>query len=217
MLELINILKAIIFGFATGLVISVPLGPAGIESVKRTISRGYRVGFVVSLGAIGADMAYLLLINAGLSNLLAANKRTEALFWIVAGIILTIIGYVSYKSKKGHKNSALNFFKNGSLGSMPFLTGFLITFTNPMTPSLWLTLSGTVIRAWYYVDLFSYYTFIFSILAGMITWFALLNYFALKGKQILKPSSDKVSFLFEYINLIIGIGFIIFGLFRLVI
>lgn len=217
MLELINILKAIIFGFATGLVISVPLGPAGIESVKRTISMGYRVGFVVSLGAISADLAYLLLINAGLSNLLAANKRTEALFWIVAGIILTIIGYVSYKNKKGHKNSALNFFKNGSLGSMPFLTGFLITFTNPMTPSLWLTLSGTVIRAWYYVDLFSYYTFIFSILLGMIAWFALLNYFALKGKQILKPSSNKVSFLFEYINLIIGIGFIIFGLFRLVI
>lgn len=217
MLELINILKALIFGFATGLVISVPLGPAGIESVKRTISMGYRVGFVVSLGAISADLAYLLLINAGLSNLLAANKRTEALFWIVAGIILTIIGYVSYKNKKGHKSSALSFFKNGSLGSMPFLTGFLITFTNPMTPSLWLTLSGTVIRAWYYVDLFSYYTFIFSILLGMIAWFALLNYFALKGKQILKPSSNKVSFLFEYINLIIGIGFIIFGLFRLVI
>lgn len=217
MLELINILKAIIFGFATGLVISVPLGPAGIESVKRTISLGYRMGFVVSLGAISADLAYLLLINAGLSNLLAANKRTEALFWIVAGIILTIIGYFSYKNKKDHRNSGLNFFKNSSLGSMPFLTGFLITFTNPMTPSLWLTLSGTVIRAWYYVDLFSYYTFIFSILVGMITWFALLNYFALKGKQILKPSSNKVSFLFEYINLIIGIGFIIFGLFKLVI
>lgn len=216
MLELIIILKAIIFGFATGFVMSIPLGPSGIESVKRTISEGYKVGFIVSLGAVSADFAYLLLINAGLSNLLAANKKTEALFWIVAGIILAIIGYISHKNRKGHKISGFNIFINSKFGSMPFLTGFLITFTNPMTPSLWLTLSGTAIRAWYYVNIFSYYTFIFSILAGMVAWFALLNYFALKGKQILKPSKNKASSLFEYINLAIGIGFIIFGFIKLV-
>lgn len=217
MLELINIFKAIISGLATGLVISIPLGPSGIESVKRTISSGYKEGFIVSLGAISADIVYLLLIDAGLSSLLAANERTKALFWIISGIILTIIGYISYKNKKGHKSSSFNIFINNKLGSMPFLTGFLITFLNPMTPSLWLTLSGTVIRAWYYVNLFSYYIFIFSIIIGMITWFALLNYFTLKGMHILKPSSDKTASFFVYIIFTIGIGFIIFGFVKLII
>jgi threonine/homoserine/homoserine lactone efflux protein len=78
--------------------------------------------------------------------------------------------------------------KGSKISSMPFLAGFIITFSNPMTPSLWLTLSGTVIRAWYYVSFTAYYIFIFSIIIGMIAWFSLLNYLALKGTKVLAKS-----------------------------
>ena len=215
--EFLNIFKAIFFGFSTGLVISLPLGPAGIESVKRTISKGYREGFTVSLGAIAADMAYLLIINCGFSNILSKNTKQESYFWVISGLILCFIGYKSINDTK--EDSIKNTYSMASkLKSMPFLAGFLITFVNPITPSLWFTLSGTVIRAWSYVNLLCYYIFIFSILAGMICWFIMLNSFALKGKNMLAPSrSKKMSYFLKLSILVIGIFFTGFGILRLLV
>lgn len=213
--KFIYILKSMLSGFSTGIVISIPLGPAGIESVKRTISKGYKEGFTVSLGALTADFTYLLLINCGLSSLLSKNKTTEALFWIICGFVLSYIGYCSVKSK-GSKDTSFNFIKNSSLTSMPFMVGFLITFSNPLTLSLWLTLSGTVIRAWYYVGSIFYATFIISILAGMIAWFAGLNLVALKGMKVLpEEATKKTSLILMYLILVIGLGFVVFGFYKL--
>lgn len=210
-----NLLKAILSGFFTGLAISIPLGPAGIESVKQTVSKGYRKGISVSLGALTADLTYFILINMGLANLVSKNKRTEALFWIISGVILSIIGYYSvrHKATEETEDKPLRF---SNLDSFPFVTGFLITFSNPMTPSLWLTLSGTVIRAWYYVNTLCYYTFLLFLAAGMVIWFILLNLFALKGLKLLNlDKSHKTSLFLKLIILFIGIGFIIFGFVKL--
>lgn len=213
--KFIDILKVILTGCFTGFVVSIPLGPAGLESVKRTISEGYKEGFAVSIGALSADVAYLMLINGGLSNLLSKNRKTEALFWIFSGLILSIIGYFQIRSKSSTGGFKFNFFANSKVKSMPFLTGFLITFSNPMTPSLWLTLSGTVIRAWYYVGPIFYYTFIISIIAGMVAWFALLNLLALKGFKILNPNISKgTSNILKFSILVIGIAFLIFGIIK---
>lgn len=213
--EFFIISKAILFGIATGLMVALPLGPAGIESVKRSVSLGYKEGLTVSFGAISADLFYLLLINAGLANILNSNGTTEALFWIISGIILTLIGYISMGSHK-QDDYIIKFLKDTNFGSMPFLSGFLITLSNPMTPSLWLTLSGTVIRAWYYVSKLTYYIFMFSIVLGMIVWFALLNYMVVKGIKTLKPAHfHMTSKLLTILNLLIGIGFILFGLLNL--
>lgn len=214
--DFITLLKAIIMGFVTGFIISIPLGPAGIESIKRTISKSFREGFTVSLGALSADVTYLLLINCGLSNLLSKNKRTESIFWIISGFILVIIGYLSLKEKK-HSMINIDVLKFNKFDSLPFLSGFLITFSNPMTPTLWLTLSGTAIRAWYYAGTVYYYSFIFSIIAGMVFWFFLLNYAAYKGKHVFNlTSTDKAAGLLKYIIIIIGAGFVLFGFFRLI-
>lgn len=208
------VIKAIFSGFVTGFFVSIPLGPAGFESVKRTISNGYKEGLCVSLGALTADLAYLLLINCGLSQILSRNKETEALFWIISGIILSIIGYLSLKNKTNTSKMAI--VKNLPSASLPFLTGFLITFTNPMTPTLWLTLSGTVIRFWYYINKISYYMFLFSLWGGMVAWFALLNFLALKGFKVLTPAANKGTAIALKISILaLGLGFVLFGIIKL--
>lgn len=214
-----NILKAIFLGLATGFVVALPLGPAGIESVKRTMSNNLKEGVIVSLGAVTADMTYLLIINCGLSSILSKNKTTESFFWIISGLILCFIGYKSLNNNKSVPTDTQNKYDLlfSKLSSAPFLAGFAITFTNPMTPSLWITLSGTVIKAWQFNTLY-YYTFILSILVGMISWFLLLNYLAFKGMKILTPStSNKTSMVLMLIISAIGVVFVIFGLIKLII
>lgn len=212
MINILHIIKAIISGFTTGIAISIPLGPAAIESINQTISKGFKKGFIVSLGAIAADMAYLILINCGLSRLLQHNGTTKSLFWIISGIILVAMQYNDL-----NKLDTQNQHKINTLNSFPFWSGFILTFSNPMTPTLWIGLSGTVIRLWRRVGTFYYYSFILSILTGMVTWFGILNILAYKGLNIFKPShSKKASILMKWIILFLGIGFIILGLIKLI-
>lgn len=204
------IIKALFSGFFTGFFVSIPLGPASIESVKRTVSKGYKEGFTVSLGALSADLVYLLLINGGLMSLLNSDKNVTSLFWIFSGLLLIIIGY---NSMPGAKKDVHPLFKNRSPNSLPYLSGFIITITNPMTLTLWLTLSGTIISYWYYISRSCYFTFLISLALGMITWFVLLNYFALKGFNFLTPKASKVTeYILKISILVLGIGFILFGI-----
>lgn len=206
------IIKAIFFGITTGFILSIPIGPAAIESIKRTVSKSFKEGFTVSLGALSADVFYLLLINCGLANILSHNRRTESLFWIISGLILTLIGYTSIKHKNGNETFISRLMKNLNLSSLPFLAGFLITASNPMTPTVWLTLSGTVIRAWYYINKTCYYIFIISILIGMVLWFALLNFLAYKGFNLLSTNkSHKTISLLMWCTVFVGLLFIGYG------
>ncbi|MCY6485357.1 LysE family transporter [Clostridium aestuarii] len=212
MIYLMKFTKAIITGFSTGLAISIPLGPAAIKSVDQTISKGFKKGFVISLGAITADMAYLILINCGLSKLLKTNKITEALFWIISGTVLTFMEYNSIKKLKNQNKN-----KYDETDSLSFWSGFIITFSNPMTPALWLGLSSTALKLWHHAGNMYYYVFLISLLAGMITWFGVLNFLALKGLKIFKNnSSKKISSFTKWIILILGIFFILFGIVKLI-
>lgn len=214
----ILILKAIFFGITTGFILSIPIGPAAIESIKRTVSKGFKEGFKVSLGALSADVFYLLLINCGLANILSHSRKTESLFWIISGLILALIGYNSIKHKNGNDTFISKFMKSLNLSSLPFLSGFFITVSNPMTPTIWLTLSGTLIRAWYYINKTCYYIFIISIIYGMILWFALLNFLAHKGFNLLgKNKSHKTVSLLMWCTVFAGLLFIGYGFYNFLI
>lgn len=208
------ILKAIITGFPTGLAASIPLGPSGLESVKRSISNGFRAGFKVSLGAICADVSYLFLINFGLASFFNETPKSEALFWVVSGVILFLFNKLSNRKKhdNSEKNNALLNSKYGG-----FISGFTITFLNPMTPSLWLALSTTVLATWRsYGDLF-FYIALASMISGCIFWFILLNIFASRGVKMLK--SDKISNgasnILKYFLYILSFAFIGYGILQL--
>jgi hypothetical protein len=98
------------------------------------------------------------------------------------------------------------------------LVYFLIAVSNPMNHSLWLTMSGTVTRLWQESSTAAYYTFIISLIIGMIAWFALLNFIALKGHKKMSMNSSKwISKILMWAILIFGIVFVFYGAYRLLI
>lgn len=205
------VVRAILSGFNLGMVICIPLGPSGLESIRRTVCSGFKEGFKVSLGAIGADMSYLIIINLGLARLFSKNEHTEGIFWIVSGLLLLVFNEISNNCKTQEKNKSVFNINTTNINGMA--TGFLITFLNPMTPTLWLALSGTTLSFWKDFGAIYYGTFIISLLSGMVSWFALLNFLALRGFKMLSPNaSSKTSSLLRYVLIILGIGFIAFGI-----
>lgn len=215
MCSLFNILKAIAVGFFTGFVASIPLGPSGLESVNRSISHGFRSGLKVSLGAVSADITYIIIINLGIFNIFNNHPRFEGLFWIISGIVLFIFSRISSKSS----NSSHSKFENvlSQYTSNGFLAGFLITFLNPTTPSLWIALSGTVLSLWRIRGKIFFIFSVTSMIIGSITWFCLLNILASKGFKSLKTDYTKnTSNLLNHFLLILGVIFILWGFYKFI-
>ena len=214
MFSLLTICKAIFIGFLTGFTASIPLGPSGLESVNRSMSKGFREGFKVSLGAVSADLFYIVIINLGLFTLLSKHRNFQSIFWIVSGVILILFNRLSFtdsKKKTDSKNLLNKYTSNG------FVTGFLITFVNPTTPSLWIALSTTVLSVWRYHGRIYFLTSVSSMMIGSITWFCLLNILVSKGVRKLKSDYTKTtSKLLNYFLIILGISFIILGIFKFI-
>ena len=214
MFSLLTICKAIFIGFLTGFTASIPLGPSGLESVNRSMSKGFREGFKVSLGAVSADLLYIVIINLGLFTLLSKHRNFQSIFWIVSGVILILFNRLSFTDSKKKTDSKYLLNKYTSNG---FVTGFLITFVNPTTPSLWIALSTTVLSVWRYHGRIYFLTSVSSMMIGSITWFCLLNILVSKGVRKLKSDYTKTtSKLLNYFLMILGISFIILGIFKFI-
>lgn len=120
----LNLLMGMIAGFS----VSVPLGPAGLFCIQRTLSKGQRSGLVAGIGAAASDVIYASLAILSLSfisNLIETNKN---LLFFVSGIALMIIGIAIFSSnpiKQLRQNRESKKFWED------FLTGFIMSFTNP--------------------------------------------------------------------------------------
>jgi len=214
MFSVFTIFKAIFWGFFIGFVASIPLGPSGLESVSRSITKGFREGFKVSLGAVSADIVYIIIINLGFLTFFTKSPKSYSLFWVISGIVLIISTKISLNSK--HEDSSLDksSFRHASNG---FLTGFFITFLNPTTPSLWIALSGTVFNVWRHSGRIFFMLSISSMIIGSITWFCFLNILVSRGVKKLNPKfTNGTTKLLDYFLFALGIIFVILGIYRFI-
>ncbi|WP_244834148.1 LysE family transporter [Clostridium sp. BJN0001] len=210
------IIKSIILGFFTGFIASIPLGPSGLESVNRSISKNFLEGFKVSFGAVLADVTYIIIINLGLFSMFSHHNHLNGLFWILCGILLIVITIPNTRFKKNKdsnsdtKNIFLTYSGNG------ILTGYLITFLNPTTPSLWIALSGTLFQVWKRHGRLFFLLATSSMILGSLAWFVLLNILATRGFKKSKSNGPSIiSTLLNYFLFALGIVFIILGFIKL--
>lgn len=212
------IMRAIYTGLMTGIIIAIPMGPAGIESVRWTINKGLKYGVMIAGGSLIADAIDVMLINFGLLELIKTNRLLEVFFWMLSGIIIFYVGYKAIKkggSKiEEHEEKKVEDKKEAK--HLPVFTGFIINVTNPMTHFFWLTLSSTVIRVWRDYGKLTYFIFAVSMLTGMFISLFVINFIASRGKKIAAPKlSGNFSVLLEYGIAAIGIGFFVYGVYVL--
>ena len=214
----ILIIRAVYTGLFTGIVIAIPMGPAGIESVRWTLSKGFRQGVMVAAGSLIADAIDVMLINFGLLNLIQTNRLLEVFFWFLSGCIIFYIGFKAIRSgKKYDPEEEIELIEKKEVRSRPVFTGFIVNVSNPMTHFFWLTLSSTVIRVWRYAGTIPYLIFAICMLSGMFISLFSINFLASRGRKFTAPKiSGKLTNLLSYGIAAIGIGFFSYGLYRLI-
>ncbi len=79
-------------GILVGLLASVPLGPAGVLCIQRTLNRGRLVGFMSGVGVALADTIFSVVAVFSLSVVEDWVHGKEAILQLLVGLVVVIVG-----------------------------------------------------------------------------------------------------------------------------
>ena len=108
-------------GIVLGLTIAAPVGPIGLLCIRRTLSHGWRAGFVSGLGAATADVCYGMLAVFGLTALTQFQRPAA----VIGGFLLLYMGWQTTRSIPTQTATV----KPGNM----YLSTLALTITNPAT------------------------------------------------------------------------------------
>lgn len=138
MLEEIGVLYR---GMVLGLVIAAPVGPVGLLCIRRTLQKGVRQGLATGLGAACADVLFGAIAVLGIGAIVDFIRSYDASIRVIGGIIILVAAWHTWhdRPKEPHPtelaNKVLKLAKEKTFFGVAraFLSGFVITLTNPLT------------------------------------------------------------------------------------
>lgn len=117
-------------GLVLGVVIAAPVGPVGILCIRRTLEKGLAVGFATGVGAALADAIFAAIAAFGVTAALSLLTGAEKEIRLFGGFFLMVMAIRMFLQKIEMERtgtvSVANIIK-------AFMSGFVITITNPLT------------------------------------------------------------------------------------
>lgn len=137
------LLNGVLFGLGA----AIPIGPVNVEIARRTLRGGFAAGVALGCGAVTIDVAYCVLYAAGVAQLVNQSIVYRPLG--IAGILMLL--YLGIMSLRGAREAGrIDVIGSPAVPSIhgAYLTGLLMTATNPMTLAFWFTvlpgMAGTI-------------------------------------------------------------------------
>jgi len=130
-------LSYILLGFS----LAAPIGPVNAAQMEKGIKHGFWHAWLIGMGAMAADAIFMLLIYFGLAHFLA-TPFAKTFLWLFGGFILMYTGVESFKI-----NNTLSISSKRPTESYAksFYSGFLMTFSNPVSILFWLGIYGSIL------------------------------------------------------------------------
>lgn len=126
-------LYIIICGLIIGILISAPMGPIGVLVIQRTLNKGRREGLCTGLGASLSDMIYCLLTGFGLSFVSEFVDDNRQLLQLIGSAVLIVYGIYLFRNNPSRRIQEPHVkVRAKTTDWRDFLTGFLLTFSNPL-------------------------------------------------------------------------------------
>ncbi len=119
-----------ISGLLVGILVSAPMGPIGMLCIQRTLNKGRWPAFCTGLGAALSDLIYSMLTGLSLSFVTDFINAHHSVLQIIGSFIIIAYSFYLYRVKPQQALSAPNIPANTYWRD--FVTGFLLTFSNPL-------------------------------------------------------------------------------------
>ncbi|MBZ5537715.1 MAG: LysE family transporter [Acidobacteriia bacterium] len=168
-MESIVFLKGLIIGFA----MAVPIGPAAIMCIRKTLAEGHSRGLIVGLGAATADSLYGSIAAFGLTFVSDVIASQQNWLRLVGGGLLLFLGIRTFRVKP--KDPILRFDRKGLLGA--YVSALLLAFTNPVTFFAFVAVFAAF-GLGYRLTIITACILVLGVLLGSCLWFLTLGYVA---------------------------------------
>ena len=175
-----------------GLGVSVPIGPVNVLIMSYAL-RSYTKALCLGLGAMSADMLYLVLSAFGISQL----AKIPIVFTCISVFGAAFLLYIALGIYRQAKRSVqIQSVERGSHVAV-FGKGFLLNIFNPYVIMFWLSVSASIGRERFGLALA-------GLVCGILSWITL---FALAVYKSRAKISDRAARAFAYISALILIFF----------
>ena len=114
---------------------AIPVGPASLLSMQRTLALGKLAGLATGLGIAMADAFYAVLVAWGMSLITGYFLDNTRWVTLAGGLFLILLGVVAFRIRPETKSHGMS---EGTI-ALCFFSGILITLTNPVTLVLLIT------------------------------------------------------------------------------
>ncbi|HOG82729.1 MAG TPA: LysE family transporter [Smithellaceae bacterium] len=190
-----------------GLTLAAPIGPVNLEIIKRGLNSGFRQALLTGTGAMSADATYLTLIFFGLISFFEIVSLKIAL-GLFGSLILIYLGVLSAKQYLDPSPVSPN--RPAPLLKSPFITGYVLAISSPMTIVWWTGVFGALLASQtnQRTNLSAFLSCL-SILLGCFLWVLFLAIVLHYGKKMI---NEKI---ISRISLVAGLCLIIFGIYFL--
>lgn len=159
----------LIYGFITGFLIALPLGPVAALCIRTTVERGWAAGFATGLGVALADSIFGAVAAFGVTFIIDFLRNNIDMIRLAGGIFLL---YIAYKTAQQHGATRnIPAAARQSLIAVPGMT-FLVTLSNPVTVFAFIGVFAVLDIA---ADGYNGALLVLGIFLGSMTWWALLS------------------------------------------
>ena len=172
-LQHIGIFEMVLKGLVIGIVASAPMGPVGVLCVQRTLNKGRWSGFATGIGASLSDLIYALITGYGMSFVVDIIEDVKVAFRIkvVGSILLFLFGLYTFRSNPVDKVKPVSHNKGTLVHN--FVTGFLVTFSNPLIIFLFVAMFGQFTFILPDNPLPQVVGYVFVVVGALLWWFGL--------------------------------------------
>ena len=157
-------------GIIVGLTIAVPVGPISLVCIHRTVANGRLHGIVSGLGVATSDSLYAAVAFLGLTAVSGLIIDHQAVFRLVAGIALVLVGIQVFRSLPAVVRDGTN----PESYIRDYLSLFMIAAANPLTIIFFITiLPGFGVMA-HGTTLIAAVPFVAGVFLGSVVWWIIL-------------------------------------------
>jgi L-lysine exporter family protein LysE/ArgO len=198
----VNIFISYVF---LGLSLAAPIGPINAAQMDKGIKNGFLDAWLVGIGAMAADIIYMILVYMGIIHFLNIPFM-KTFLWLFGFFVLVYTGIESLRGISQIKDSSRKTVASYPLES--FLSGFYMSLSNPLTILFWLGIYGSVLAetaATYHIHELILYSL--AIVSGIFIWDLLMAFTASSLRKLLTERLLKI------ISMLSGISLIGFGVY----
>ncbi|MBN2817102.1 MAG: LysE family transporter [Campylobacterales bacterium] len=186
----LEFLQGLLLGFGA----AVPLGPINILLMNEAL-KSYKNSLLIGLGAMSADITYLVFISYGLTQYLSHPIFLQLLS-LFGGMFLLYLAYLIFRGRNSTIKSVQVHNKKGVVKY--YTKGYILTLLNPYTVLFWLSTTT------YSMTNDSFGFVLLGMICAISLWITLMPFIVHAKRELI---STKASYMMAVFSSIILVGF----------